>query len=75
MTAVGANTAPANNNEPINQFVRNTIISSNRKRIENPATNDYGPSHPVRISHSAHVPNHASSLDSSTDSPSAREAR
>jgi hypothetical protein len=31
MIAVGAKIAPANNNEPIYQCVRNTIISSNRK--------------------------------------------
>jgi len=34
MIAVGAKIAPANSNEPINQCVRNTIISSNRKWIK-----------------------------------------
>src|ERR1700676_1149226 len=70
MTAVGTRIAPANNSEPINQCVRDTIISSNRKWIKNPATKNYVLSPQSRMFHSAHVSNHASA-----DRSCAREAR
>jgi hypothetical protein len=34
MTAEGAKIAPANNNEPIKPYVRNTIIPSNRSELK-----------------------------------------
>jgi|GEM_PF-6079603 len=63
MTAVGTKIAPANINEPIKRCMRNTIISSNRKWIKNPATKNYVLSPQSRMFDSEHVPNHASTVD------------
>ena len=63
MTAVGTKIAPANINEPIKRCMRNTIISSNRKWIKIPASQNYVPRTPSRMFDSEHVPNHASTVD------------